>query len=168
MFHGCLDYFQDPPLGGRPNTKLGDHGTLNATNCGFILFYHMWGLAWIEIHWNSIWLRTRSHGTSHYTWGSMTTLHDLGGVLGRPLDAFFWSRLLARVWSGPKHPFRIVHEFTMTYSQAHWNSQWSRITLCASNVYVWQISIDVHLQIQRVTWRFQKQKWMSIDIYGFF
>ena len=33
----------------------------------------------------------------------MTTLHDVGGVLGRPLDAFFWalaiswSRLLARV-----------------------------------------------------------------------
>ena len=34
-------------------------------------------------------------------------LHDVGGVLGRPLDTFFWaltiswSRLLARVWSGP-------------------------------------------------------------------
>ena len=33
----------------------------------------------------------------------MTTLHDFGGVLGRPLDTFFWaltiswSRLLARV-----------------------------------------------------------------------
>jgi hypothetical protein len=39
----------------------------------------------------------------------MTTQHDFGGVLGRrPLDTFFgaltisWSRLLARVWSGPK------------------------------------------------------------------
>ena len=37
----------------------------------------------------------------------MTTLHDLGGVLERPLDTFFWaltlswSRLLARVRSGP-------------------------------------------------------------------
>ena len=41
--------------------------------------------------------------TSHYTQGSVTTLHDFGGVLGRPLDTFIWaqtilwSRLLARV-----------------------------------------------------------------------
>ena len=46
-----------PPLGGRPNTKPGDHGTPNAHNRWFILFYHVWGPAWIEIHWNSIWLR---------------------------------------------------------------------------------------------------------------
>ena len=45
--------------------------------------------AWIEIHWNSIWLRTRSHMTSHYTWGTLTTLHDFEGVLGWPLDTFF-------------------------------------------------------------------------------
>ena len=79
MFHGHLDYFQKPPLGGRPNTKPGDHGTPNAHNRWFILFYHVWGPAWIEIHWNSIWLRVRSHMTSHYTWGSVTTLHDFGG-----------------------------------------------------------------------------------------
>jgi hypothetical protein len=41
--------------------------------------------------------------TSHYTRGSMTTLHDFGGVLGQPLDTSFgaltisWSRLLAHV-----------------------------------------------------------------------
>ena len=46
--------------------------------------------------------------TSHYTRGSVTTLRDFGGVLGQPWDAFFWalttswSRLLARVWSGPQ------------------------------------------------------------------
>ena len=77
------------------------------TTVGFTLFYHVWGPAWIEIHWNSIWLRARSHMTSHYTWGSVTTLHDFGGVLGRPLGNFFWtltiswSQLLARVRSGP-------------------------------------------------------------------
>ena len=44
---------------------------------------------------------------SHYTWEFMTTLHDFEGVLGRPLDTFFWTlkpswlRLLARVWSDP-------------------------------------------------------------------
>ena len=38
MFHGHLDYFQKPPLGGRPNTKPGDHDTPNAHNyC--IIFY---------------------------------------------------------------------------------------------------------------------------------
>jgi hypothetical protein len=63
----------------------------------------------IEIHWNnSVWLRARSHMTSYYTWGYVTTLHIFGGVSGWPLDTFFWaltiswSRLLALVWSGPK------------------------------------------------------------------
>jgi hypothetical protein len=26
---------------------------------------------------------------SHYTWGSVTALHDFGGVLGRLVDTFF-------------------------------------------------------------------------------
>ena len=30
MFYGHLDYFQKPPLGGRSNTKPGDHGPPNA------------------------------------------------------------------------------------------------------------------------------------------
>ena len=72
MFHGHSDYSQKPLLGGRPNTKPGDHGTLNAHNRWFILFYHVWGPAWIEIHWNSIGLRAWSHMTLHYTWGSVT------------------------------------------------------------------------------------------------
>jgi hypothetical protein len=28
-----------------------------------------------KTHWNSIWLRARSHMTSHYTRGFVTTLH---------------------------------------------------------------------------------------------
>ena len=76
----------------------------NAHNCYFIMFDHVW----IEIHWNNIWLRAPSHRTPHYTWGSVTTLRDFGGVLGQSLDNFFWaltvswSWLLARVWSGPE------------------------------------------------------------------
>ena len=31
-FMGDLNYFQRPPLGGRPNTKSGDHDTPNAHN----------------------------------------------------------------------------------------------------------------------------------------
>ena len=53
---------------------------------GLFYLYHVWGPAWKEVHWNSIWLRARSHTTSHYTWGSVTTLHGLGGVWGRHLD----------------------------------------------------------------------------------
>jgi hypothetical protein len=113
MFHGHSDYFQKSPLGGRPSTKPGDHGTPNAHICWFILFYHVWGPAWIKIHWKSIWLEARSHMTSYYTWRSVTTLHDVGGMLGRPLDTFFWaltiswSRLLARVWSDPQNHAKI-------------------------------------------------------------
>jgi hypothetical protein len=54
MFHGHLDNFQKPPLGGMSNTKPGDLGTLNAHSHWFTTFYHVWELAWIEIYWNSI------------------------------------------------------------------------------------------------------------------
>ena len=88
MLDGHLDYFQKPPLGGRPNTKHGDHGTPNAHNRWFIVFYHMRGPTWIGSHWNSMWLRARLLMTLHYTWGFVTTLHDFGGVLGWPLITF--------------------------------------------------------------------------------
>ena len=112
VFHGHLNYPQKAPLGGRPNTKLAYHGTPNAHTRWFILLSHVWGPTWIEIHWNCIWLRVRSHMTSQYTWGSATTLHDFGGGLGMAFGHFFWaltiwwSRLLARVWSGPHYPMR--------------------------------------------------------------
>jgi hypothetical protein len=32
LFHGHLHYFQEPPLGGRPNTRPGDHGAPNVHN----------------------------------------------------------------------------------------------------------------------------------------
>jgi hypothetical protein len=99
--------FWKPPLGGMPNTKPSTHGTPNTHNHWFILLNHVWSPAWIECHWNSIRLRAWSHMTSHYAWGFVTTLHEFGGVLGRPFDTFFWaltitwSRNLACVWSGP-------------------------------------------------------------------
>ena len=40
MFHGHLDHFQKPPLGGRPNTKRRDPGPDT----------------WIEVHWNKKYL----------------------------------------------------------------------------------------------------------------
>ena len=107
MFHGHLDC---------SNNHLLEVGLIQnretmtlwmLTTRYFIMFYHVWGPAWIELHWNSIWLRAWSHMTWHYTWGSGTTLDDFGSVSGCLLDTFFWahtiswSRLLARVWSGP-------------------------------------------------------------------
>ena len=98
-----------PPLGGRPNTKLGDHGTLNAHNCRSIIFYYAWGPTWIKIHQINIWLRAWSHMTSRYPWGPGTTLHDFGHVLATAFGHFFWalttswSWLLARVLSGLKY-----------------------------------------------------------------
>ena len=74
-----------------------------------LYFYHVWGPTWIESRWNSIWQKAQSHMASHYTWGTVTKLHELGGELGRPLDTFFWalttawSRLMARVWSDPNY-----------------------------------------------------------------
>ena len=103
-----LGLFQKPPLGGRPNIKPWDHGTPNTHNRWFILFYHVWEPAWKDTHQNSILLRACSHMTSHYTWWSVTTLHDVGGVLWRPLDTFswaltiWWSRQLTHVCSGPQ------------------------------------------------------------------
>ena len=71
------------------NTKPGDHDTPNTHKCWFILFYHVWGPTWIEIHWKSIWLRAQSHMTSHYTWGLVITLHDFGSVVRWCLDTYF-------------------------------------------------------------------------------
>ena len=88
MFLGHLDYFQKLPLGGRSSTKLGDHDTPNAHSRWFILSYHAWRPTWIEFHWNSIWWRARSHMASHYTWGSVTTLHIFGGVVGTAFGHF--------------------------------------------------------------------------------
>jgi hypothetical protein len=88
------------------NTRVGDHGTLNAHNHRFILFYHAWGPVCIETHWNNTWLRAQSHMTPHYTWGCVTTMHNFEGVLGWPLDILFWaltlswSWLVVCVWSG--------------------------------------------------------------------
>ena len=38
MLSGHLDYFQKPPLGGRPNSNPGDHGTPNVQNFLFSIF----------------------------------------------------------------------------------------------------------------------------------
>ena len=108
-----------PPVGGRPNTKNREIMALQTLTTILILFYRVWGPAWIEIHWNSIWLRPKSYMTSHYFEDPWHTLHDFGDVLGQPLDTFLgaltisWSRLVARVWSGPYY----MHIFSSKFWQ---------------------------------------------------
>jgi hypothetical protein len=66
----------------------GTHGTPDAHNRWLILFYHAWGLTWLKIHWDNIWLKAQSHMTSHYTWRSMSTRHDFGGGVGTAIGHF--------------------------------------------------------------------------------
>ena len=58
------------------------------TTIDLFYFYYVWGPAWSVIHWNSIWLRARSHMTSHYTGGSVTTQHDFGTCIGMAFGHF--------------------------------------------------------------------------------
>ena len=98
MFRGHLDCFQKNHLlevGQKQNQEIMALWTLTTVDlfC-FIMCENLY-----EIHWNSIWLRSRSHMASHYMILEM--------CLGRPLYTFLWaltiswSRLLAHVWSGP-------------------------------------------------------------------
>ena len=94
--------------------------------------------AWIEFHQNSIWLRAWSHMTSHYTRGSVTILHGVGGVLGRPLDTFLlgshnfmvtapnWAIFLSpcvSLWESP------LGGCTLITLQLHWFSQLEHVII---------------------------------------
>ena len=89
MFRGHLDYSQKPPIGGKPNTKPGDHGTPKSHDCWFVILYHVWGPRKHKFIKIAFGFRPGQHMTSHYTCGPVTTLHEFGGVLGRPLESSF-------------------------------------------------------------------------------
>ena len=72
MFYGHLDYSQKPPLGGRHN-HWETMALRTLTTVGLICCYRVWGPAWIEIRWNSTWLRAWSHTTSRCILGFVTT-----------------------------------------------------------------------------------------------
>ena len=129
MFHGYLDCFQKPPLGGSSNTKAGDHGTPNVHNRWFILFHHVSWPAWIEIHWNSIWLRARSHTLedpwSHYmilemSWDGLGHFH-LGShnfmvtTLGSCVK---WPLMILKVHLPP--PFYYLHIDSNSKKRLEW------------------------------------------------
>ena len=81
--------------------------------------------AWIELHWNSIWLRTQSHITSHYTWKLMTTEHDFGSVFGWPLDTFGLSRFHG-------HGSLLVCEVALSHT-------WETLEVFSPSIMLWRI-----------------------------
>jgi hypothetical protein len=116
MFHDHLDYFQKPRLGGRPNTKLGDHGTPNTHHHLFIVFYHVWRPARIKISlkiafgwgFGHIWLHTtwfwRWLGTAfgHFVLGSYNFMVTaLGSCVKWPLvlSTLLAVALAIRMWT---------------------------------------------------------------------
>ena len=66
MFHDHFNYFQKPPLEGRPNTKLETMALQNLIIVDLLYVTMCEDPAWIEFHWNSICLRAWSHTSSHY------------------------------------------------------------------------------------------------------
>jgi hypothetical protein len=93
MFHGHVDYFfKQPSLRGRPNTITNKPWHSEQSQP---LVYHAWGPTCLNR--NSLDQHLIESPITHYTWGSMTTLHDFGGVLGWPLDtSFFWALTIPR------------------------------------------------------------------------
>ena len=91
----------------RPNTKPEDHGTLNAHNRWFILFYHVTHMKRNWLKWHLVegpvtydftrHLSIRYHTT--WFWRRVRTTSDtfLWAL------TISWSRLLARVWGGPNN-----------------------------------------------------------------
>ena len=91
-------------LEGRPNTKIGDNGTLNVIKRWFLFCFimcedpHEWKFVEIVFGWGRghVWLHTTLEGPWSY-------YMILEGALGQPLDTMLWvvtiswSRLLARV-----------------------------------------------------------------------
>ena len=95
--------------------------------------------------------------TSHYTWWSVTALHDFGGVLGRPSDTFFWaltmswSRPLAHVWSGPK----------LTYHQ-RWDKNMSLPTMLSIQlIHFLDPDFKVNLDKNKFIWVYNIWEWVS-------
>ena len=67
MFHGHLDYFQIPPLGVGLTQNWETMALQSLTIVDLYYFIMCEDPAWIEIHWNSIWLRALSQMTPQYT-----------------------------------------------------------------------------------------------------
>jgi hypothetical protein len=84
MFHGHLDYFQKPPLRGRPDTKPWDHYTPKSHNCWSLILYHVWGprITEIAFGWGlgHLWLHTTFESPRPYhmilevSWDGLWTL----------------------------------------------------------------------------------------------
>jgi hypothetical protein len=78
VFHGHLDYFQTPPLGGRLNTK-----TQRPWDCEILHRLIYYGLSCVRT------LHEQEFIEVALSWGPVNTLHEFGSVLGQPLETYF-------------------------------------------------------------------------------
>jgi hypothetical protein len=124
MFRGHLDYLQRSSLGGRVNTKLGDHGTPNTHTRWFILSYHVYGPTWIDICWNSIrW--ERSHMWLHITLEGLWT-HYM--ILEVSWDNLNLCTLSFRLSQRHGHGAWLVCEVALSECKVHVKSTWIPMT----------------------------------------
>jgi hypothetical protein len=119
--------FKEPPLGGRPNTKPEDQGTLKS-HVDLLYFFMCKGPAWLFIHWNRIRLRAMLHMSSHYTRGPMTTLHNIGIVIWTCLSGSHNFVITAigscvewpcSMWALCGHQYVILTKFLQVYDIWH-------------------------------------------------
>jgi hypothetical protein len=112
--------------------KPQDHGTPNARNCWFILFYHVWGPTWINSHWNGIWgwrpghiwlhttLMVCDHTTQFWSCVGMARGHSLLGSHN------FMVKALGSCVKWPSLPFYGDHEEIGGWIWDNWRIIWIR------------------------------------------
>ena len=90
-WHIFINHFLEVgPTQHHKTTTLQTVTTVDLTSFGFLDSTMCEDPAWIETHWNSNRLRARSGHTPHSRLRDHTYM-SLGGVLGWPLDTFFWA-----------------------------------------------------------------------------
>jgi hypothetical protein len=101
----------------------------NLTTIDLFYFLMCEDPAWIETHWNSIWLRAKSHMTSHYTRGPVTTLlHGFWKCLGTLFVwalTIPWSQALGLTCEGGPNQIWLVCEGLFFWRVSAKNRNWS-------------------------------------------
>jgi hypothetical protein len=148
--------FKNPPLGGRLDTKLGEHGTLKSHNHWFIRFYHAWGPRvnatslkehWIgwgpdmiwEVSWDGLW--THLLGPHNFM------VMALGSCVQWPLDPHKnpTSYLHNLQTHGPNE-FAWLYEPVLEKIKNHrwlkkiiktWNGEWPLLVYSTSSTVQW-------------------------------
>ena len=96
--------------------------------CWFILFYHVWRPAWIDIHWNSMWLRP------NHTW-----LHT---TLEGPWPHYM---ILEVYWDG-------LQRLSFRLSQFHGHGSWLMCEVALSRPFTYWLLHEPELGLEVGSW----------------